>query len=477
MRNHARRFLMVQIDGLSAEVLDRALATGRVPNIARMLRVGSLERMPMSVGLPTSTPAFQAAAMYGVRPDIPGFHYHSRRAGVDLHFPKPGAASLVELSLSSGRRGILEGGACYGCVFTGGADESGTTFARLMRPTRAGMVRGALSAGLFGWVAAKCLSLTVSEAGRFIGVALQRPRDARRRAWRHLGLKVAFSVWVRQFFTLGASADLYRGVPAIYVNYLDYDVFAHAFGPAHHLAMRALRRVDRSIGQLARIVRRLPDLNYDFYVCSDHGQAHTTPFRQLAGNQSIEDLVREVLKASRAESERLHVIAAGPNAFVYFLDSPEPLSIEEIERRHPGAVARLSEHPGIGLVLARAGSGAVCWWRGRPISLADADDGPFAKRADRDLVMAGLRDLMAMPSAGDLVLYGIGAPAGDVSFIDELGAHAGPSEAEMQTFILHPPHAVPSRQPLVHPVQLYPHFAAYGNQDLGVSEQEVGASR
>ncbi len=66
-----------------------------------------------------------------------------------------------------------------------------------------------------------------------------------------------------------------------------------------------------------------------------------------------------------------------------------------------------------------------------------------------------------MPSAGDLVLYGIGAPAGDVSFLDERGAHAGPSPAEMDTFILHPPSVTLPDAPLTHPVQLYRHFAAY----------------
>ena len=465
----------------------------------------------MSVGLPSSTPAFQAAAMYGVRPDIPGFHYHDKRAGLDLHFPKPGVADLVEHALSDGRRGILEGGACYGCVFTGGADESLTTFARLMKPTRAGLplLRGLLSAGLLGWVVVKCCGLTVVELTRFASRASRHPRAARRWGWRHLGLKIVFSVWIREFFTLAVSADLYRGVPAIYVNYLDYDVFAHAFGPAHPAAIRALRRLDRSIWQLARILRRLPELQYDLYVCSDHGQALTRPFAEVSGGQSIDQVVRAIL-AERSVGDKAPSPAIGlgaadhrrgiagadgraasallqsrgarpaakapwdarptastssrrvPNAFVYFLDSPDPLLFEEIERRYPGSIPRLSGHPGIGLVLARSSTGAVCWWRGHQIPLeGDGSDGPFAARADRDLVLTGLRDLMAMPSAGDLVFYGIGAPTGDVSFIDERGAHAGPSQAEMQTFILHPPHASPSDTPLTHPVQLYPHFMGY----------------
>jgi hypothetical protein len=47
-----------------------------------------------------------------------------------------------------------------------------------------------------------------------------------------------------------------------------------------------------------------------------------------------------------------------------------------------------------------------------------------------------------------------------VSFIDERGAHAGPSASEMQTFILCPA-SVTLPAPLNHPVQLYAHFAAY----------------
>jgi hypothetical protein len=65
-----------------------------------------------------------------------------------------------------------------------------------------------------------------------------------------------------------------------------------------------------------------------------------------------------------------------------------------------------------------------------------------------------------MPSAGDLVVYGIGAPDSDVSFIDERGAHAGPSESELQTFIVCPV-SVTLPLPLTHPVQLYAHFGAY----------------
>ena len=508
--NARRRFLVIQIDGLSREVLESALEAGSIPNAARLVASGRFVRRPMSVGLPSSTPAFQAAAMYGVKPDIPGFHYYDKRARRELHFPEAGVADFVETRLAEGRRGILEGGSCYGCVFTGGADNSLLTFARLMKPTRAGLplLRLGLSVVLLGWVIAKCIWLTTVELARFVVRVTTHSDSASHDGLRWLGLKIVFSIWVRELFTLSVSADLYRGIPAVYVNFLDYDVFAHSFGPHHRSALRALRHIDNAIGQLARIIDRLPEHQYDLYILSDHGQTRTHAFPQVSGGRSLEEVARDILSvhAGRTEPprrvrvgvarqiagyrqagsrgvlqrffnhlERQHpaeisqgsagevvrVITAGPNAFVYFLDDAEPLALEEIERRHPGAAARLSEHAGIGLVLARSARGPVYWWRGKEISLGhDGADGPFAGRPDRQLVLSGLRDLMAMRSAGDLVVYGIGAPESDVSFIEERGAHAGPSEHEMHTFFIHPA-AVNVPEPLSHPIELYRHFTAY----------------
>jgi hypothetical protein len=59
-----------------------------MPFLRRLLRRHGFRLEPMSVGMPTSTPAFQMAMMYGVRPDIPGFHYHDKRRQADVYFPR-----------------------------------------------------------------------------------------------------------------------------------------------------------------------------------------------------------------------------------------------------------------------------------------------------------------------------------------------------------------------------------------------------
>jgi hypothetical protein len=507
-----RRLLVVQIDGLSRGVLELALAQGRMPFLRRVIERAGWRVHPMFVGLPSSTPTFQMAAMYGVRPDIPGFHYHDKRHREDVYFPRAGDAARVERTQAAGRRGILEGGASYGCVFTGGAVNNLFTFANMKRPTGSGLLAALSALIVLAWVALKSTVITVVELLRAVLRLLADPVGEWRRGFKWLAIKIGLSVWVRELFTLAVARDLYAGVPAIYVNYLDYDVISHAYGPRHPRALRSLRRVDDAIKQIWRVCRRVPEHGYDLYVLSDHGQAHCKPFAGLAGGRRFERVVFEdffmrgearpvgperpagrhhlasgikAFRMGRApgffqrffnyieegfpwvlgevkearEQDNVRVICAGPNAFIYFVDDDAPLPIERIEERWPGLADDLSRHPGVGYVFARGAEGPVCFWRGKRYRLA-ADGGPFARRDDAALVLSSIGDLMAMPSAGDLVIYGIDATPGHVSFIAEAGAHAGPSPEELHAFVVAPPGSgLP--EPLNHPVQLYPHFVRY----------------
>ncbi len=167
------------------------------------------------------------------------------------------------------------------------------------------------------------------------------------------------------------------------------------------------------------------------------------------------------------ERAGVRVISAGPNAFVYFVDTPEPLTIEDIDARQPGLVDQLARTEGIGFVLARGARGPVCVFRGKRYLLAD-DPGPFAGRDDLDVVRQGIGDLMAMRTAGDLVIYGHDAPNGNVSYVAEIGAHAGPSHDELHTFVVAPSHAtLPT--PLRHPIELYDVFMRYQHPARGAA--------
>jgi hypothetical protein len=247
----------------------------------------------------------------------------------------------------------------------------------------------------------------------------------------------------------------------------------------------------------------VPEHRYDLYVLADHGQASCTPYSVVAGGRRFEHAFFDLLSsdvpgASRAgpateqgaahasegsssgvaegrqelgfdpyldvreshERSGIRVVSAGPNAFVYFVDTPDPIPLETIDARWPGLAAALSKSAGVGFVLARAADGPVCLWRGQRHRLGEPDGGPFADHEDRAAVEGDLAALMAMPSAGDLVVYGIDAPEGHVSYIDEIGAHAGPSPDERHTFVLARPEAsLPAR--IDDPIRLYETFIRY----------------
>src|SRR5204863_10122208 len=141
---------------------------------------------------------------------------------------------------------------------------------------------------VLAWVLVVGTVRTLVETARAVLRLIADPIKESRRGWKWLLLKVGVSIWVRYLFTLCVSRDLYAGVPAIYVNFLDYDVFAHTYGPRHRRALRALRRVDGSIRKLARVIRRVPEHGYDLYVLSDHGQAGTLPYQRFSGGRPLE---------------------------------------------------------------------------------------------------------------------------------------------------------------------------------------------
>jgi hypothetical protein len=501
------RFLIVQIDGLSRLVLEQGLASGRMPFVKRMLERDGYRLEAMSVSLPTSTPAFQMATFYGVHPDIPGFHYYSRERQGDIHFPRSGHAAWVEACHASGRRGILQGGSAYGCCFTGGADNNLFTFTSLTKPSGRGVLSALSPFVVVASVAGKNVVLTVYELAKEGLRLIAHPKQAER-GWRWLKLKLFMSIWVRNFFTMAVSRDLYEGVPAIYVNYLGYDETAHRYGPRSNRAMQALHEVDQSIEQLWAVMRRVPEHRYDAYILADHGQSACIPYSDLSRGKRLERWIFDgVLNPERAgdpdaarvglwqglrerqaetkgmiqrfmnyldedyvrrpdpeahEQDGVRAISAGPNAFLYVKDAKEPLDAAAVEERFPGLAERLSRSAGIGFVLARSANGKspLCWWQGQRCELSPTEPGPFADREDVALVVEGIENLMKMRSAGDLVIYGTDSPDGYVSFICEHGAHAGPGASEMHTFIIRPAKVT---LPLLirHPVQLYDHFIRY----------------
>jgi hypothetical protein len=255
-------------------------------------------------------------------------------------------------------------------------------------------------------------------------------------------------------------------------------------GPAHPAALKELSRIDASIRDIWRALQRVPQFSYDLFVLSDHGQTPSVPFEEASGGESAAEAM---LRAFGVEPDSdpplsrtgiwagdLCFVPAGPNVNIYLTQRPAHVSEDELHALYPGALERLSAHPAIGLVLARGRGGLVCYYRGLPhrTPLPAGPTGcPLFDRSDRELVLRSLTDLLAMPSSGDVVVYGHYTEKGCVSFLGERGSHAGPSEEEMYGFILAPPTLAFDFSRISGPRDLYPLFAQYHADGLAPSGQ------
>ena len=168
-----RRFVIIQVCGCSHEVLREAVARGRMPALAELLREGALELHRIPVGLPTSTPAFQAGVMYGGPVDIPGFEFLEKRTGIYRWFPRPWDAAAVEAAHARSGQGIVRGGRTYGCVFGGGADDTVLTFAHVLQPHalwgRVGVRALLVPFLVLVWLVVKMSVVTIWELARWLG--------------------------------------------------------------------------------------------------------------------------------------------------------------------------------------------------------------------------------------------------------------------------------------------------------------------
>jgi hypothetical protein len=418
-----RGFVVIQIDALAHEDLVRALERGYMPQLKRMIeREGwTLRRYPS--GLPSATPAAQAAIFHGTKDRIPAFRFYEKEQRRIVIGSQRPSMQLIRDRLPE--HGILDGGSSYVNLFDGGASRAIFTLAArepqplfqnlggtrlllllLLHPIR---VLRMLVASIWEYLREERDRLVSQFRGRYTYY------------WWYLPfLHIGSNVILRELQTLAVMLDIYTGVPAIYTTYNAYDEFAHHFGPSSRTALKSLRALDRRIGEIRRVLRRLPGRPYDLYILSDHGQTPSIPYRIRYGEtlgdtviaavrhgvhvlaetgeyapprETLEFLIRELeevaatsreparrlgLRLGRwlrrhygifpliaetvriSESDHLVITYSSSLAHLYWTEPAKPLGFDEI-RSDPERRALyyfLVAHRGIGLVITRLLDGA-----------------------------------------------------------------------------------------------------------------------
>ncbi|HUH13939.1 MAG TPA: alkaline phosphatase family protein, partial [Longimicrobiales bacterium] len=277
-----RGFVAIQLDALAYDDLERAFRRGWAPHLKRLIDRHGWELRRFPAGLPSATPAAQAAIFYGTKARIPAFRFYEKGEEKVLIGSKPKAMQFIRDRLPED--GILRGGSSYVNLYDGGADRAVFTMAG-KRPERFFRKMGG------GRLALLVLLHPVRVLRMVLATLLEYLREERDRLlsqmrgqstyyWWYLPfLHIGTNVVLRELQTLAVLLDIYTGQPAIYTTYNAYDEFAHHFGPSSTTALKSVRALDRRVGEILRMLNRLPGRPYDLYILSDHGQTPSVPYR------------------------------------------------------------------------------------------------------------------------------------------------------------------------------------------------------
>ncbi len=502
-----RRFLLLHLDGVGRRQLDYAMERGYTPTLQRLLQRGDHRLSGCRAGAPTSTPAFQAGLLYGLQHDIPGYSWFDKRASREMRMDRADDARLLEAQLAAAGQPLLEGGSVYCSIFSGGArprrwalsgweeklcaEDFGLSEIGPRGPQRAPLsaqARDTLAAALVHLATAGRIA---SDLGLDLGSgAIETARWVRaigsmQHEPQFLFHRVLTECIFAEFAANSCVVDIARGTPIVYACFIGYDEYAHRRGPYSKMALLKLWELDRALGRIIAAADAVPELKYELYLFSDHGQAATRPAEQILGESLAEHLLGDAPGGSQtsavvAQARRLRalskvlpgplgtaalamarhaalaldaaqpagaradgpllIVPAGDIGHVYSTRFPEPLLEPELRARHPGLLERCAHSPAVGVTLVRGERGPVALRGDQRLELdRTADALALCRALGHPLAAVYARDLLSMRSAGDAVLLGTGAPGGQsVAFPWEFGSHGGLAPDQLDTFMVHP---------------------------------------
>jgi hypothetical protein len=169
----------------------------------------------------------------------------------------------------------------------------------------------------------------------------------------------------------------------------------------------------------------------------------------------------------------LIVVAGGNLALIYFNESEERMTLEEIEAAHPDLVKALANHPGIGLLVVRSSERGLLVVGRDGIRELDTDrlDGEDPLAVYGEYAAEAVRRIDGIANVGDLVVISTYDPeTGAIHAFEELiGAHGGLGGAQTRPFLLHPGDWEVDLGPLVGAPMVYQQLRRWMETRLGMT--------
>jgi len=498
-RTEVPGLLLLEIDGLAHDVLQRAMRVGNAPALAVSVHDHGFRLEGWETDWSSQTGACQAGLLHGNDDDMPAFRWWEKDQGRAIVTNHPKDAAEIERRHSDGRGLLYADGASRANILSGDAPHSMLTMSTVLdrgRPGRLGQDYFAYFASPYG--VARTMLRVIGEVAieRFFAIQQGR-RDVRpriKRGWEYALVRGYATVIQLDLQVAAVTADLLAGRPVVYTTFLAYDEVAHHSGLERPDTLAVLRRVDNAIERIAAAVPHAPR-PYRIVVLSDHGQSQGATFKQRYGEELSDVVNRHVegdVRAEDAQSDEgrssfnasvtefatrdtpaghvirtaagkrleepepddeipeVSVMASGNLGLITFPRMPGRVTLEQMP---PGLIEALRSHPGIAFVLVRseAQGPLVLGPAGSRNLTTDAVEGEDPLAPFGPYAADHVRRTDGFAHCPDLVVNSTyWADLGEVAAFEELvGSHGGLGGTQSHPFVLHPPDLPWPQEPVI----------------------------
>ena len=402
--------IIIEIDGLSYDVLCQAIDQGYMPTLQEFLTKG-YQIQSWNCGLPSQTSASQLGILYGDNVNVPAFRWYEKDRGKLVVSNHLSDTAMIEQRFQH-NAGLLEvNGTSLGNMFSGNASKAVLTMSKLSQfrklPKRSGVFYN-FFLNPYNYIHTILLMILelIREIYQSINRILSHHKPRIHRTLLFAFERTVSAVLMRELTTHILIENMFSGSQTIYATFIGYDVIGHHTGASSPGAMTTLRDIDKQIQRIKDVVELSPRL-YEIVLISDHGLSEGTPFRQLYGT-TLEELIRKILedqysivdtgaseetkgyvnsllqmaiaphkkfnKTARhlyeqykkdkgkyfyfdiqpkdpgVDQSDIVLCASGSLAMLYFTNFKQRLLLEEIKHLYPNLIEALICHPGIGFL-------------------------------------------------------------------------------------------------------------------------------
>ena len=290
--------IILEIDGLSIDILKEAIARELMPTLKKWIENGTHTIMEWETDLSSQTGASQAGILHGNNKNIVAYRWVEKESDNEILISgKLAHAPIIEKRISDGNGLLCDNGISITNMFSGDSPHTVITSSKFEIYTKI-FDKSLDVAFLEAYSFQRVIVLFIWEI--FVEIKCQIMRRIRNVKPRlrinvvYATIRAGANVFLREIATETLIGNIVKGeINSAYASYVGYDEVAHHSGVKDSDVWNVLKKIDLQFKRIEK-AEKTSKRSYKFVVLSDHGQSNGATFKQRYG-LTLGDYVRRLL--------------------------------------------------------------------------------------------------------------------------------------------------------------------------------------